>query len=61
VTVEGVQVSAENILNGTYKISRPFLYLTKEAPAGAVKTFIDYVMSAEGQSIIEKEGLVLVK
>ncbi|UWG98599.1 phosphate ABC transporter substrate-binding protein [Dehalobacter sp. DCM] len=61
VTVEGVQVSADNIVNGTYKISRPFLYLTKEAPAGAVKTYMDYVMSAEGQSIIEKEGLVLVK
>jgi phosphate transport system substrate-binding protein len=61
VTVEGVQANAENILNGSYKIQRPFLYLTKEAPAGAVKTYIDFVMSDEGQSIVEKEGLVLVK
>jgi len=61
VTVEGVQVSAENILNGSYKIQRPFLYLTKEAPTGAVKTFIDFIMSDEGQRIIEEEGLVLVK
>lgn len=61
VTVEGVQVSTDNIINGTYKIQRPFLYLTKEAPAGAVKTFIDFVLSAEGQSIIKQEGLVSVK
>ncbi|RJE47512.1 MULTISPECIES: phosphate ABC transporter substrate-binding protein [unclassified Dehalobacter] len=61
VTVEGVKASAENILNDTYKVQRPFLYLTKEAPAGAVKTYIDFVMSNEGQSIIEKEGLVLIK
>lgn len=61
ITVEGVQATPENVINGNYKIQRPFLYLTKEAPAGAVKTYIDFVMSAEGQSIIEKEGLVLVK
>jgi phosphate transport system substrate-binding protein len=60
VSVEGVQVSTDNILNGSYKIQRPFLYLTKEAPAGAVKTFIDFVLSAEGQSIIKQEGLVSV-
>lgn len=61
VTVDGVQATAENVLNGSYKIQRPFLYLTKEAPAGAVKTYFDFVMSAEGQSIVEKEGLVLIK
>ncbi|WP_368293336.1 phosphate ABC transporter substrate-binding protein PstS family protein [Dehalobacter sp. TBBPA1] len=61
VTVEGIEANAENVLNDSYKIQRPFLYLTKAAPAGAVKTYIDFVMSDEGQSIIQKEGLVLVK
>jgi len=61
VTVEGVKVSTDNIINGTYKIQRPFLYLTKGAPTGASKTFIDFVMSTEGQSIIKQEGLVSVK
>ncbi|UWG98617.1 phosphate ABC transporter substrate-binding protein [Dehalobacter sp. DCM] len=61
ITVEGVAGNAENVINGTYKIQRPFLYLTKGEPAGAVKTFIDFVLSEEGQSIIEQEGLVLVK
>jgi phosphate transport system substrate-binding protein len=61
VTVEGVQVSIDNIINGSYKIQRPFLYLTREAPVGAAKTFIDFVLSDEGQNIIEQEGLVSVK
>ncbi len=61
VTVEGVQASNENIVKGSYKLQRSFLYLTKEAPSGAVKTFIDFVLSDEGQSIIVQEGLVSVK
>lgn len=61
VTVEGVKASVETVKDNSYKIQRPFLYLTKEAPAGAVKTYFDFVMSAEGQSIMQKEGLVLVK
>ncbi|MFA6808792.1 MAG: phosphate ABC transporter substrate-binding protein [Eubacteriales bacterium] len=61
VTVEGVQASVANIQNGTYKIQRPFLYLTTEEPSGAIKTYFDFVMSAEGQSLIESEGLISAK
>jgi phosphate transport system substrate-binding protein len=56
--VEGVEGSAATIDNGTYKISRPFLYMTKEAPTGAVKAYLDYVLSKDGQDLLEKEGLV---
>lgn len=61
VKVDGVDPSTANIGNGTYKISRPFLYLTKAEPTGAVKTYIDFVLSKEGQDLLEKEGLVRVK
>jgi phosphate transport system substrate-binding protein len=40
---------------------RPFLYLTAEEPTGAVKIFIDFVLSREGQNILRKEGLVPIR
>jgi len=61
VKVDGVEATEETIINGTYKISRPFLFLTKNDPTGAVKDFIDFVLSPEGQDIISKEGFVKVK
>lgn len=61
VAVNGIAPSAATTLDGTYKISRPFLYLTKTAPTGDVKQLIDFILSSEGQALIEKEGLVKVK
>lgn len=61
IDVEGVKATAENILAGTYKISRPFLYITKGEPTGGVKKFIDFVLSSEGQALLEKGGCIPVK
>jgi phosphate transport system substrate-binding protein len=61
VTVEGVAGNSGNVLNGTYKLSRPFIFLTKAEPTGEVKKFIDYILTAEGQALLEKEGLIKVK
>jgi len=53
--VDGVEATKDNVLKGTYKLSRPFLYLTKEEPKEVVKAYIDFVLSPEGQKIVEKE------
>ncbi len=58
--VEGVEPKAENVKNSKYKMARPFLFLTRSAPAGVVKAFIDFVLSGEGQAIVAEEGLVRV-
>jgi len=52
--IEGVEATAENIINGSYKISRPFLYLTKGKVSEVTQTFIDFVMN-EGQEIVKEE------
>ena len=57
ISVDNVQTTAENIYAGTYKISRPFLMLTKEEPTGIVKEFIDFILSAEGQEVVGKHYL----
>ena len=59
IKIDGVEPTSSNILAGDYKISRPFLYLTKGEPEGAVKAYIDWVLG-EGQEIVS-EKFVKVK
>ncbi len=53
--VDGVEPKEADVLNGTYKISRPFIYLTKGTPDAATKAFIDWVLGSEGQKIVGEE------
>jgi len=59
--LDGVPGNEENIRNGTYKLVRPFLFVSRGEPAGQAKEFIDFVLSDEGQALIKKEGLLPVK
>ncbi|MCX7920358.1 MAG: phosphate ABC transporter substrate-binding protein [bacterium] len=48
----------ENVINGSYPISRPLFLYTNGKPTGAVKQFIDFVLSAEGQKIVSQQDFV---
>lgn len=58
--VDGVEPLAENVKNGSYPISRPFLYLTKEEPTGLVKAYMDFVLGPEGQEIVAKDYITIL-
>ena len=58
--VDGAEGTAENIKAGTYKISRPFNIAPKGEATGLSKDFIDYIMSAEGQAIVNDNGYISV-
>ena len=59
VKVEDVEATAENVSNGTYKIARPFNIAFKaDGQSDLSKDFIAYIMSAEGQTIINEHGYV---
>lgn len=52
--VDGVIPSEATVLDGSYKISRPFLFLTKGEINPAAKAYIDFILSAEGQEIVSE-------
>ena len=56
--VEGVEPTIANVLNGSYPISRSLFLLIRGQPEGLVKAFIDFILSPEGQAIVEEEGFV---
>jgi phosphate transport system substrate-binding protein len=60
LAVDGVLPTHETILAKRYAVVRPFLFLTREDPAGAARAFIDYVLGSEGQRLLELEGLIPV-
>ncbi|MBI5207004.1 MAG: phosphate ABC transporter substrate-binding protein [Candidatus Firestonebacteria bacterium] len=51
----------ENLKNRTYKLIRPIFLLTKGEPEGLAKKYLDFVLSTEGQKILEKQGLIPAK
>jgi phosphate transport system substrate-binding protein len=56
--IDGAEASRDNIINGSYKLFRPFLLVAKSEPVGSVIQFIDYIRSPDGQRILSDEGLI---
>lgn len=55
ISVDGIPPSPENIQSGAYLISRPLNLATLGPPAGSAKALVDFMLSAEGQSIVAKD------
>ncbi|MFH1612819.1 MAG: phosphate ABC transporter substrate-binding protein [bacterium] len=51
----------ESVKNNSYFISRPLLMYTNGEPSGAVKKFIDFILSEQGQKIVEKINFVPIR
>lgn len=62
VKVDGVEGNAENVKNGTYKISRPFNLAYYDGKLSKVaQDFVDFIMSSDGQQIVDKEGYISIE
>lgn len=59
--LDGAAASEAHIRDGSYKLVRPFLFVSQGEPAGHAKAFIDFVLSDEGQALVKKEGLLPVR
>ncbi len=58
--VDGAEPTIANVKNGTYKIVRPFIVVTKANLSALGQDFLNYVMSAEGQKVVLDTGYVTV-
>jgi phosphate transport system substrate-binding protein len=56
--LDGILARVENVLNGSYGLSRPFLFLWRGDLDPGAQGYVDYVLSAEGQGQLAREGLV---
>ena len=56
--IDGAEASAENVSNDTYKVSRPFNIVTGKEVSESAQDFINFIMSAEGQQVIEDNGYI---
>ncbi|WP_139650728.1 substrate-binding domain-containing protein [Raoultibacter phocaeensis] len=58
--IDGAEPTAENVKSGEYKIARPFNIATKDGLSEVSQDFIDFIMSADGQKIVEDNGYIAV-
>jgi phosphate transport system substrate-binding protein len=58
---ECVEPTVDSALAGTYPIARPLFMYTAGEPEGAVKEYLDWILSDEGQCIIADKGYAPVR
>ena len=58
IKVDGVEATVENVKNGSYKVARPFNIATMSGVSDAAQDFVNYILSTEGQSIVEAAGYI---
>lgn len=56
--VDGAEATVANVKSGTYKVTRPFNIATKESVSDAATDFINFILSAEGQKVVEDKGYI---
>jgi phosphate transport system substrate-binding protein len=61
VTVDGFSCTEKDIKSGDYKLVRPVFLVYKDEVSPACKAFLDYLLTAEAQELLHKNGLIQAK
>lgn len=56
--INGAEATTANVKSGTYSVSRPFNIATNGDVSELTQDFINYILSAEGQAVVEKAGYI---
>jgi len=59
--IAGVEPNLRNIVQGHYRLVRPFLFVFNSKPEGEANLFLEFVLSPEAQELLQKEGLVTIQ
>ncbi|MGL4791953.1 MAG: substrate-binding domain-containing protein, partial [Anaerotignaceae bacterium] len=56
--INGVEATGENVKSGDYKVARPFNIVKSSSASEAADDFINFILSAEGQAVVESSGYI---
>ena len=59
VKIDGVDATVDNVKNGSYKISRPFIITTKDGISDLTADFIKFILSDDGQAIVSEKYITV--
>ena len=59
VKVDNVEATVDNVKNGSYKISRPFIIATKDEISDLAADFIKFILSDDGQAIVSEKYITI--
>ncbi len=57
-SIDGVYPTAATVRDGTYPLIRYLYFYIAHSPRGAIKSFVDWILSDEGQAVVERAGYV---
>jgi phosphate transport system substrate-binding protein len=61
LSIDGAEPTVANIKSDAYKIARPFNIATKGVVSDVTQDFINYILSIEGQKVVESKGYIAVE
>lgn len=56
--IDGAEATTANVKNGSYEVSRPFNIVTGDSVSEVAQDFINFILSADGQAIVEQEKYI---
>jgi phosphate transport system substrate-binding protein len=57
----GIAPDLQTVTSGTYPLARPLFFYVRNKPSGDIKSFVDWVLSDEGQAVVGKVGYYPIK
>ncbi len=60
VEIDGVAATTDNVKDGSYAVSRPFNIVTGSDLTDVAQDFVDFILSADGQAVVEENSYIAV-